>query len=106
MAKSKADFFQANMGTHESTTWTFFFCELLNVGAVVLCIWLNDKFLKGKFLLYGYDAVNYLTASEDKQENMTDPMCYTFPTMVSLHGTPVHNMSRNPLNIFRSNVNG
>ena len=89
MAKSKADFFQINMGTHESTTWTFFFCELLNVGTVVLSIWLNDIFLKGKFLFYGYDVVNYLKASEYKQENMTDPMCYTFPTMVSLHDTPV-----------------
>lgn len=71
-----------NMRDHEWKVWTYFFCELMNVGTVALNFWLTDKFLSGKFLTYGLDTIRYLRMNEKERQGKTNPMCYTFPTMV------------------------
>ena len=71
------------MGNHEWRTWMFFGCELLNVAVAAFNFWLTNKFLEGKFTWYGYDSLNYLMMNETEQSKTYNPMCYTFPTIVS-----------------------
>ena len=59
----------------------------MNVLAVALNFVLVDWLLDGKFGFYGYQAVQYMMTPErermDKNKFVYNPMCHTFPTLVS-----------------------
>ncbi|XP_037027425.1 innexin inx3 [Bradysia coprophila] len=62
--------------THNTYSFGYFFCELLNFVNVVGNIFFVDKFLGGAFLTYGTDVVKF---SNMNQENRSDPMVEVFP---------------------------
>lgn len=62
--------------THNSYSFGYFLCEILNFINVVTNIFLVDKFLGGAFLTYGTDVVKF---SNMIQENRSDPMVAIFP---------------------------
>ena len=61
---------------HESYTFRFFFCELLNFVNVVGQIYFMDFFLGGEFTTYGSDV---LAMTELPNEDRYDPMATVFP---------------------------
>lgn len=65
-----------SLKTHNSYSFGYFFCELLNFINVVGNIFFVDKFLGGAFLTYGTDVVRF---SNMNQENRSDPMVEVFP---------------------------
>jgi len=58
----------------------FFFCELLNLISVVICFYIFDTLLGGKFWSYGSD---YIEFNQDESDRKANPMCHVFPTEVS-----------------------
>jgi len=69
-------------------------CELLNIVMLLICFFILDKLLNGKFWHYGVDVTEYysnkLTFKELKQNSDLDnfsssvnPMCGLFPTVVA-----------------------
>ena len=70
------DYFTDTRHNHDSYTFRFFFCELLNFINVVGQIYFMDFFLGGEFTTYGSDV---LAMSEQPQEDRNDPMAAVFP---------------------------
>jgi len=70
------DYFTDTRHDHNSYTFRFFFCELLNFVNVVGQIYFMDFFLGGEFTTYGSDV---LAMSELPQEDRMDPMAAVFP---------------------------
>ena len=70
------DYFTDTRHNHDSYTFRFFFCELLNFINVVGQIFFMDFFLGGEFTTYGSDV---LAMSEFPQEERNDPMSAVFP---------------------------
>ena len=69
-------FSDTRFNNHNSYTFRFFFCELLNFINVVGQIYFMDFFLGGEFTTYGSDV---LAMSEFPQEDRSDPMSAVFP---------------------------
>ena len=69
-------FTDTRFNNHNSYTFRFFFCELLNFINVVGQIYFMDFFLGGEFTTYGSDV---LAMSEFPQEDRNDPMSAVFP---------------------------
>lgn len=67
-----------SLRTHNSYSFGYFFCEILNLANVILNIIFVDKFLGGAFLTYGTDVINF---SSMDQENRSDPMVEVFPRL-------------------------
>ncbi|XP_028027371.1 innexin inx3 [Bombyx mandarina] len=61
---------------HNTYSFGYFFCEVLNFANVVGNIFFLDTFLGGAFLTYGTDVVRF---SNMNQEQRTDPMIEVFP---------------------------
>ena len=70
------DYFTDTRHNHDSYTFRFFFCELLNLVNVIGQIYFMDFFLGGEFTTYGSDV---LAMSELPQEDRMDPMAAVFP---------------------------
>jgi len=70
------DYFTDTRHNHNSYTFRFFFCELLNFINVVGQIYFMDFFLGGEFTTYGSDV---LAMSEQPQQDRNDPMSAVFP---------------------------
>ena len=73
------DYFTDTRHNHDSYTFRFFFCELLNFVNVVGQIYFMDFFLGGEFTTYGSDV---LAMSELPQEDRYDPMAAVFPKVI------------------------
>ena len=73
------DYFTDTRHNHDSYTFRFFFCELLNFINVVGQIFFMDFFLGGEFTTYGSDV---LAMSELPQEDRNDPMSAVFPKVI------------------------
>lgn len=67
-----------SLRTHNSYSFGYFFCEILNLVNVIVNIIFVDKFLGGAFLTYGTDVINF---SNMDQENRSDPMVEIFPRL-------------------------
>uniref|UniRef100_A0A2H1VX70 Innexin n=1 Tax=Spodoptera frugiperda TaxID=7108 RepID=A0A2H1VX70_SPOFR len=63
---------------HNTYSFGYFFCEILNFVNVVGNIFFLDTFLGGAFLTYGTDVVKF---SNMNQEQRTDPMIEVFPRL-------------------------
>ncbi|CAG9138453.1 Innexin inx3 [Plutella xylostella] len=61
---------------HNTYSFGYFFCEVLNFANVVGNIFFLDTFLGGAFLTYGTEVVKF---SNMNQEQRTDPMIEIFP---------------------------
>jgi len=63
----------------------FFFCEILNIAAVLISMWICDQLFNGKFWSYGNNVFEYMKLSPDLQDTyeIPDPKCDLFPTEVS-----------------------
>lgn len=63
----------------------FFFCELLNVAAVLVSMSICDHLFNGKFWSYGTDVFEYMKKDPDtiSTYSLPDPKCNIFPTEVS-----------------------
>ena len=72
------------MGQNERRAWIFFSTEWLNLGVVSLNFWATNQFLKGEFAWYGWEVLNFLRMNVTEQAKTYNPMCYSFPTVVSL----------------------
>lgn len=72
------DYIVASMRTHNSYSFGYFLCEILNFVNVIANIIFVDKFLGGTFLTYGTDVLRF---SNMNQENRSDPMVEVFPRM-------------------------
>ena len=70
------NYFTDTRHNHESYTFRFFFCELLNFVNVVGQIYFMDFFLGGEFTTYGSDV---LAMTELPNEDRYDPMATVFP---------------------------
>ena len=70
------NYFTDTRHNHDTYTFRFFFCELLNFVNVVGQIYFMDFFLGGEFTTYGSDV---LAMSELPQEDRYDPMATVFP---------------------------
>lgn len=70
------DYIIASMRTHNSYSFGYFLCEILNFVNVIANIIFVDKFLGGTFLTYGTDVIRF---SNMNQENRSDPMVEVFP---------------------------
>ena len=75
-------FTDTRFNNHNSYTFRFFFCELLNFINVVGQIYFMDFFLGGEFTTYGSDV---LAMSEFPQEDRNDPMSSVFPKVYNLY---------------------
>ena len=75
------DYFSDTRHNHDSYTFRFFFCELLNFINVVGQIYFMDFFLGGEFSTYGSDV---LAMTEQPQEDRNDPMSAVFPKVTKL----------------------
>lgn len=62
--------------THNTYSFGYFICEILNFINVIGNIFFVDKFLGGAFLTYGSDVLKF---SDMDQENRSDPMIEIFP---------------------------
>jgi len=60
-------------------TLGYFFCEVLNIGSVMLCFFIMDSLFEGKFKDYGLKVLDY----DSTDTNVVDPKCNLFPTLVS-----------------------
>jgi hypothetical protein len=104
--KEKAQKFK-DLSTSQNKVYltAFIFCELLNFGAAVVNFVIIDSFLGGKFATYGSDVISYWIDSNNVKE---DPMCSTFPTLVSceyyLGGTNGKLDVRNTICILSQNI--
>ena len=104
--KEKAQKFK-NLSTSQNNVYltAFIFCELLNFGAAIVNFVIIDSFLGGKFATYGIDVISYWMDSDNVKE---DPMCSTFPTLVSceyyLGGTNGKLDVRNTICILSQNI--
>jgi len=104
--KEKAQKFK-NLSTSQNNVYltAFISCELLNFGAAIVNFVIIDSFLGGKFATYGSDAISYWMDSDNVKE---DPMCSTFPTLVSceyyLGGTNGKLDVRNTICILSQNI--
>ena len=78
------------MGQNERRAWIFFSTELLNLVIVAVNFWATNKFLKGEFAWYGWEALNFLRMNATEQAQTYDPMCYSFPTVVSILSVNIH----------------
>ena len=74
------DYFTDTRHNHNSYTFRFFFCELLNFINVVGQIYFMDFFLGGEFTTYGSDV---LAMTEQPQEDRNDPMSAVFPKVIA-----------------------
>merc|ERR1712025_365230 len=72
------DYFTDTRHNHNSYTFKFFICELLNFINVVGQIYFMDFFLGGEFTKYGTDVLAMTELSPDERE---DPMARVFPKM-------------------------
>ncbi|XP_045514597.1 innexin inx3 [Pieris brassicae] len=63
---------------HNTYSFGYFFCEILNFINAVGNIFFLDTFLGGAFLTYGTDVVKF---SNMNQEDRTDPMIEVFPRL-------------------------
>ena len=61
----------------------FAFCELLNCVVVVANYYLINTFLGGRFSTYGADVIAYSQADPINRDDIYDPMCDAFPTLVN-----------------------
>ena len=59
------------------------FCQLLAMANLLMIFYLTDLFLDGNFKTYGWDVIAYKSMSIENQNRSPDPMCNTFPSMVS-----------------------
>jgi len=57
----------------------YFFCEILNIVCVVLCMVTLNTLFDGKFLKYGENVFSY----NKEEAGSVNPMCNLFPTEVS-----------------------
>jgi len=67
--------------------FTFFLCQVLNVGLLVLNGVITNKLLSGTFVTYGLDVATWYFGVE----TTADPLCNAFPTVVSTNMT-VHKL--------------
>lgn len=67
-----------SLRTHNTYSFGYFFCEILNLVNVVANIIFVDKFLGGSFFTYGTDVIHF---SNMNQENRSDPMVEIFPRL-------------------------
>uniref|UniRef100_A0A336M2F4 Innexin n=1 Tax=Culicoides sonorensis TaxID=179676 RepID=A0A336M2F4_CULSO len=65
-----------SLSTHNSYSFGYFFCELLNFINVIMNIVFTDKFLGNAFMTYGPDVIKF---SNMNQETRYDPMIAVFP---------------------------
>jgi hypothetical protein len=104
--KEKAQKFK-NLSTSQNNVYltAFIFCELLNFGAAIVNFVIIDSFLGGKFATYGSDVISYWIDSDNVKE---DPMCSTFPTLVSCEyyfaGVTGNLETRNKICILSQNI--
>ncbi|CAB3243103.1 unnamed protein product [Arctia plantaginis] len=61
---------------HNTYSFGYFFCEMLNFANVVGNIFFLDTFLGGAFLTYGSEVVKFSNMNQDQR---TDPMIEVFP---------------------------
>lgn len=71
-------YIMASLGTHNTYSFGYFFCEALNFINVVGNIFFVDKFLGGAFMTYGTDVIKF---SNMIQDNRYDPMIEIFPRL-------------------------
>ena len=64
---------------------SFFFCEILNIIGLILCMVILDTLLDGKFWQYGTNIHKFYSTDELDRKSLetTNPMCNVFPTEVS-----------------------
>ena len=60
--------------------YAFSFCELLNIGSVLICFTILDTLFGGNFWDYGSKFAAYSSSSETESVN---PLCNLFPSVVS-----------------------
>merc|ERR1712203_73650 len=70
------DYFTDTRHNHNSYTFRFYLCEMLNFINVVGQIFFMDFFLGGEFTTYGTDVI---AMTERQQEDRDDPMSRVFP---------------------------
>ncbi|CAG0922235.1 unnamed protein product [Notodromas monacha] len=74
--KILGDYFIQNLHGHNSWSFKFVFCEILNFVNVIGNIYFTDKFLGYQFTTYGSEAVSFL---RQPLESRVDPMVKVFP---------------------------
>ena len=66
----------------------FQFCEVFNY-IILVYIWMSTNwFLSGNFNSYGKEVVKYYAKTFDVKSKSHNPMCNTFPTVVSTYILP------------------
>jgi len=61
----------------------FILCEFLNVLVATSVLFLTNKFLNHRFLLYGLKVSSYYRLPEEEQRLQKNPMCEVFPRIAS-----------------------
>jgi len=82
--KTYLDFFKVIQGGENKVYMgKFFFCEFLNILALLTNFALVDKFLQGKFWSYGTEVMRYQSMDSAARLGKVDPTCSVFPTTVT-----------------------
>ena len=84
VAEKHAKFFKSLSPKKNNEYFYYFvFCELLNCVVVVANYYLINTFLGGRFSTYGADVIAYSQADPINRDDIYDPMCDAFPTLVN-----------------------
>ena len=84
VAEKHAKFFKSLSPRKNNEYFYYFaFCELLNCVVVVVNYYLINTFLGGRFSTYGADVIAYSQADPMNRDDIYDPMCDAFPTLVN-----------------------
>ena len=84
VAEKHAKFFKT-LSPKKNNEYFYYFviCEILNCVVVVVNYYLINSFLGGRFSTYGADVIAYSQADPLYKDDIYDPMCDAFPTLVN-----------------------
>lgn len=84
VAEKHAKFFKSLSPKKNNEYFYYFvFCELLNCVVVVVNYYIINEFLGGRFSTYGADVIAYSQTDLLYKDDVYDPMCDAFPTLVN-----------------------
>jgi len=80
----KACFFNKLRGQMGWYYFTFFSCQILNVGMVIVNFVFTNIFLSHNFKNYGLEVIGFLSKTTEQQKNADfNPLCNAFPTVTN-----------------------
>ena len=83
-AENHAKFFQSlSPQKNNEYFYMFVLCELLNMVVLVVNYYLINTFLGGRFSTYGADVISYSQTNRYQEDDIFNPMCDAFPTIVN-----------------------